>query len=154
MSIIQSVVNRIGDVVNLFFDEPEVARYLTFDETLSGVALPDPETGINDRHFTHIDAPGLINGSLPVIFFTTRHEGRPTFQIRLNSTILIRYTFEDDGLRTWHKFIPRNALKTQTNELVLSQSGEGKVIFADMFIIYRSNELTVRKPIVHEVHDL
>ena len=151
MSIIQSVFNRIGNVADLFFDEPEVARYLTFDETLSGVALPEPETGINDRHFTHIDAPGLINGSLPVIFFTTRHEGRPTFQIRLNSTILIRYTFEDDGLRTWHKFIPRNALKTQKNELVLNvQSGQGKVIFADMFILYRSNELTVRKPSVNE----
>ena len=148
MSIIESIANRLGDVAGLFFDEPEVTRYLTIGDTLGGVTI-DPGTGLSDRHFTHIDAPGLINGSLPVLFFTTRHEGRPTFQIRLNSTILIRFTFADDGLRTWHKFIPPNALKAQTNELVLSvQSGGGNVTFADMFILYRSNQLTVRRPLV------
>jgi hypothetical protein len=146
VSIIRSVASRIGIATDLFFDEPEVARYVTIAETLSGVTVPDPESGISDRHFTHIDAPGLINGSLPVIFFTTRHTGRPRFTVRLNSTPLIVFSFVDDGLRTWHKFIPPGALKTQFNELVLGVSGDGDVTFADVFILYRSNELTVRRP--------
>ncbi len=62
-------------------------------------------------------------------------------------------TFTDDGVRTWHKFIPPNALKTEFNELVLSvqpdDNGryEGNITFADMFILYRSNKLTIRRPL-------
>jgi hypothetical protein len=73
MSIIESVVNRIGGGLGLFFDVPEVARYVTIDETLRGVTLPNPDNPASDRHFTHIDAPGLIPDSLPVLFFNTKH---------------------------------------------------------------------------------
>lgn len=45
------------------------------------------------------------------------------------------------------KFIPPGALKTELNELVLGVSGDGRVTFADVFILYTSNELTVRRPL-------
>ena len=148
MSIIQSIFNTIGGVAGLFFEEPEVARYIVLAETLSGITVPHPE-GANSVDFRNINAPGLISGSFPVLFFTTRHEGRAEFSVRLNNTTLIRRYPLENGVRTWHKFIPPGALKTQYNELVLSlQSGsKGKVIFADMFILYKSNELTVTKPL-------
>jgi hypothetical protein len=137
MSIVQSVID-------IFFDEPEVARYVTIAETLGGYPLPDSSL-INDVHFTHLDAPGLISSSIPVIFFRTKHAGRPTYSIRLNSARLIIHTMADDSPQSWHIFIPPGALKTQFNELVLSVSGDGTVIFSDVAILYTSNELTVRK---------
>lgn len=148
MPIIRSIVNRIGTVADFFFDEPEVARYVTVAETLGGITIPDPESGINDRHFTHLGAPGLLNGSIPIFFFRTKHTGRPRYSIRLNSTTLIIHTFADDSPQSWHIFIPPGALRTQFNELVLNVSGDGNVIFSDVAILYRSNELTVRRPIV------
>ena len=109
------------------------------------LVIPDPENPVSDRHFTHIDAPGLISSSIPIIFFRTKHTGRATYSIRLNSTRLIIHTFVDDSPQSWHIFIPPRALKTQFNELVLNVSGDGTVIFSDVAILYRSNELTVRK---------
>jgi hypothetical protein len=38
-------------------------------------------------------------------------------------------------------------LKTQFNELVLDVREEGEITFADIVILYKSNELTVRKSI-------
>jgi hypothetical protein len=149
MSIIRSIVTRIGVVVGFFFDEPEVARYVTIAGTLGGVVIPDPEFPVSDRHFLHIDAPGLINGSIPIFMFRTKHAGRPTYSIRLNSTRLIVHTVADeDPHHTWHIFIPPGALRPQFNELVLNVSGDGSVVFSDVAILYKSNQLTVRRPVV------
>src|SRR5215207_7855005 len=98
---------RFGDVFGLFFEEPQVARFVAVAETAGGVKLPNPST---DFHIPNLHAPGLRDGSLPVIFFRTRHTGRPTFQVRLNSTILTNYTFEsDDPQHSWHEIIPAGA---------------------------------------------
>ncbi len=58
---------------------PQVARYITLAESAGGFTIPDPaaELPLSDRHFQDIDAPGLVNGSLPVIFFRTAHTGTP-----------------------------------------------------------------------------
>ncbi len=73
------VLRRLRFVFNrvqLFFEEPEVARYVTLAGSAGGFTNPDPsaELPISDRHFQDIDAPGLINGSQPVIFFRTTHK--------------------------------------------------------------------------------
>ena len=147
MSIIHA---RTGPVGGLFIEEPEVARYLAVPGTGGGFQLPDPSSGISDRHIQQIHAPGLLSGSAPVIFFRTRHTERPRFSVRLNATHLTQYTYvaTDPPERTWHEIIPAGAMKTQDNELIFNVSGSGTVIFGDVVIMYTSNELTVRKPLV------
>lgn len=145
MSIIQSLINGIDIVARLFFEEPEVARYVAVAETLGGVTVPNP---LSDHHFQNIHAPGLEERTIPVIFFRTRHTGRPTFKVRLNSTDLTQHTFVNDNLHSWHELIPAGALKPENNEVTLSVSGSGSVTFSDILILYRANRLTVKKPLV------
>src|SRR4051794_30140840 len=81
MSIIQA---RTGPSGLMFFEEPEVARYIAIPGTAGGFQLPDPGSGLSDRHIQQIHAPGLLSGLAPVIFFRTRHTGRPSLSVRLN----------------------------------------------------------------------
>ena len=147
MSIIHA---RTGPLGEFLFEEPEVARYIALTETAGGFQLPDPASELSDRHIQKIHAPGLLNGSAPVIFFRTRHTKRPRFSVRLNSKRLTQYTFveKDPPERSWHEIIPAGALKPQDNELTFNVSGQGTVVFGDVVILYTSNELTVSKPVV------
>jgi hypothetical protein len=117
-------------------------------DTAGGFTVPDPASQLNDRHIQQIHAPGLLGGSLPVILFRTTHTGRPRFSVRLNSTTLTQHTFTGDGPDTWHEIVPGGALKPQDNELTFGVSGQGTVTFSDVVILYKSNELTVKKPLV------
>ena len=141
---------RTGPLGDVFFEEPEVARYIALPGTAGGFQLPDPASGLSDRHIQQIHAPGLLSGSAPVILFRTRHTERPRFSLRLNATHLTQYTFiaADPPERSWHEIIPIGALKVQDNELTFNVSGEGTVIFGDVVILYTSNKLMVRKPLV------
>lgn len=147
MSIIHA---RTGPLGEMFFEEPEVARYIAIAGTAGGFQLPDPGSGQSDRHIQQIHAPGLLSGSAPVIFFRTRHTERPRLSVRLNATPLTQYTFvsADPPERSWHEIIPAGALKIQDNELTFNVSGQGTIIFGDVVIMYTSNEVTVRKPLV------
>jgi hypothetical protein len=147
MSIISA---RTGPLGGMFFEEPEVARYIAIAGTAGGFQLPDPGSGQSDRHIQQIHAPGLLGGSAPVIFFRTRHTERPRLSLRLNATPLTQYTFvsADPPERSWHEIIPAGALKLQDNELIFNVSGQGAVIFGDVVLMYTSNEVTVRKPLV------
>jgi len=146
MSIIRTVVDRLDTLADLVFEEPEVARYVTVTGSAGGFTIPDPASLLNDRHIQGIHAPGLINGSLPVVFFRTRHTGTPRFSVRLNSTQLTEHTFADEGPHSWHEIIPAGALKPQDNELTLFATGDGAVTFSDVVILYTSNKLMVKKP--------
>ncbi len=145
MSIIQSVANGIGTFVGFFFEEPRVARYVTLDGSAGGFTIPDAANIQNDRHFQNIHAPGLLNGSLPVIFYRTKHSGRPAFSVRLNATQLTQHTFTDGSPNSWHEIIPAVALMPQNNELTFSVTGAGDVTFSDVVILYTSNKLTVTR---------
>jgi hypothetical protein len=138
----------------LFLEQTRVARYLALAETAGGFTVPDPATGISDRHFQPIGFPGLVEGAA-VIFFRTRHTGRPTFTVRINQASLTRYTFTDadPAERSWHEIIPArvpdgSTLWAQNNELIFGVNSEGSVTFGDVVILYTSNELTVTIPIV------
>ncbi len=135
------------------FEQPRVARYVALAETAGGFAVPDPTTGLSDRHFHPIEFPGVID--IPsVIFYRTRHNGKPRFSVRINDASLTQYTFTDNDPpeRSWHEIIPArgpagSTLRPQNNELVFGVSG-GSVTFGDVVILYTSNELTVKIPIV------
>jgi hypothetical protein len=136
------------------FEQTRVARYVALAETAGGFTVPDPTSGISDRHFQPIEFPGLIE-SASVIFYRTRHTGRPSFSVRINEASLTRYTFTNDDPpeRSWHEIIPArvpdgSTLRAQNNELIFGVSGDGAVTFGDVVILYTSNELTVKIPIV------
>ena len=146
MSIIRSIANGIGTVVGFFFEEPRVARYVAVAESAGGLTIPDAANPQSDRHLQNIHAPGLLNGSFPVIFFRTRHTGRPAFSVRLNAVRLTQHTFADVGPNSWHEIVPAGALKPQDNELTLNVTGAGAVTFSDVVILYTSDKLTVTRP--------
>jgi hypothetical protein len=127
-------------------EETQVARYHAFEETAAGFAVPD-STGLNDRHF-RFPLPGAI--ALPaVIYYRTRHTGKPRFTVRINNARLTDYTFVegDEAERTWHEIIPANSpggptLRPDNNELTFFVR-DGSVIFGDVVILYISNQTTV-----------
>jgi hypothetical protein len=138
----------------LFFEEPMVGRYVALAETAGGFTVPDPAFPISDRHFHPIEFPGVVE-SAAVIFFRTRHTGKPTFTVRINDARLTQYTFtdRDPPERSWHEIIPAgtpagSTLRAQNNELTFGVSGDGAVTFGDVVILYTSNELTIKIPIV------
>jgi hypothetical protein len=134
----------------VIFEEARVTRYVALEETAGGFTIPDPAFPISDRHFHPIEFPGVIE-SASVIFFRTRHTGRPMFSVRINDESLTLYTFTDDDPpeRSWHEIIPArgpggSTLRPQNNELIFGVSGDGVVTFGDVVILYTSNELTVK----------
>ncbi len=154
MSILQSVLGRIRSLIDLiptFFEEPDLTRYVAVAESAGGFTIPDPAAAlpVSDRHIQGIRAPGLKNGSLPVILFRTAHTGSPTFSVRLNATRLTQHTFpaSDTGSRSWHEIVAAGALKPDNNELTLAVNGDGSVTFSDVVIFYTSNKLTIRRPL-------
>ncbi len=143
MSLLQSLTNN---VLALFYEEPDVARCLTFHESAGGgFTIPDPGSGVSDRHI-QFDAPGVLKGSLPAVFFqTTVDSDMASFSVRLNAPEhLIIGTFENADPHSWHKLARADTLRAIGNELVFAVS-EGTVTFTDVFIVYTSNQLTVRK---------
>jgi len=127
----------------------QIARYRAFEETAGGFALPDSES--TDRHF-FFSLPGAI--ALPaMIYYRTRHTGRPAFSVRINDATLTQYTFVDgdEAERTWHEIIPASTkagptLRPDNNELVFF-ARDGSVIFGDVVIVYTSNQTTIPIPI-------
>ena len=132
----------------MFVEVPEIARFVAVAESAGGFSIPDPGSGINDRHVQHIHAPGLIVDSFSVVFYRTKHTGQPRFSVRLNSTPLTQQTLARDGPNSWHEIIPPRALKSEDNELTFAVGGDGTVTFSDVVILYTANELTVKKPLV------
>lgn len=131
-------------------EKPLVARYVMVEP--NGFRI-GPSHGSSDRHIQDIHAPGLANGWHSVLFFRTRHfDGMPTFTVRFASSQqhLINHTFADTVPVPWHKTIPPGMLLTQNNELIFNVSGDGMIDFGDIFILYMSNELTIKVPIVSD----
>jgi hypothetical protein len=140
----------IDNVLSLFYEEANVARYIVLAESAGGFTIPDPDSDLplSDRHILDIEAPGLLNGSRPVIFFRTTHTGTPSMSVRLNTTRLTLHTFadSDSAPRSWHEIILAGALKPQDNELTFAVGDDGNITFSDVLILYTSNQLTVKKP--------
>lgn len=158
MNVLRSVFSRLRDfvvTVGGFFDQTQVARYITIPESATGITIPDPnaQLPVSDRHIRDIHAPGLLKGSLPIIMFRTIPTGTPSFSVRLNSTRLSQQTLSESHPMTWHEIIPTGALRQENNELTLAVSGEGTVRFTDIVIFYTSDKLTTRVPLPEPVFD-
>jgi hypothetical protein len=140
----------LRDSVVASFEEPDVARYIT-PVGAPEFTLPDDQTPSSDRHLFGINAPGLIPGSMAVLFFQATPSGEnPRFTVRVNQTNLTDHTFSrsEAGARAWHEIIPAGQLKPEDNELTFAGYPGGYVTFSDVIILYRSNKLTVSRPLV------
>jgi hypothetical protein len=141
-SILQSVGSN---VLGLFNEEAQLARCVTFAESVHGLNVPD-SAGSSDHHL-QFDAPGVLEGSLPLVLFQTVADAdKVSFSVRLNAAPhLVQATLEGDrSPRCWHKLAPADSLMSEHNELVFAVT-DGKVTFSDVVIVYTSNQLTVRK---------
>jgi hypothetical protein len=141
MSVLQSISDN---VLGLFYEEVQVLRCLTFPES-RGVTVPDPTSGSSDRHI-RFDAPGVLDRSVAVVCFqSTSDAPGASFSVRLNSTPhLIEGSIESRDPHSWQKLAVSGALMREHNELVFAVN-EGSVTFSDVFILYTSNQLTVKK---------
>jgi hypothetical protein len=144
-----------GGTHTVVLEETVVTRYVALAETAGGFTVPGPD-GSSDRHFFGIEFPGVTE-TASVIYYRTRHTGRPTFTVRINHAQLSQYTFtdQDPPERTWHEIIPADVppsgptLMAQNNELIFGVSGQGAAVtFGDVVIFYTSNETTISLPIV------
>ena len=143
MATLGSIARNIaGNVLPLFYEEPDVARCIMFP---GAFALPG-ETGDRTLEF---DAPGVTPGSLPAVFFqTTSDTPAASFSVRLNDPPhLVVGPLPSGEPRSWHKLGRAGSLTPQNNHLLFSVN-EGDITFSDVFIVYKSNRLTVSKPIV------
>jgi hypothetical protein len=135
---------------HLSIEVTQVARYHAFAETAGGFTLPSSDS--TDRHF-FFSLPGAV--ALPaVIWFRTRHSGRPAFSVRVNEAPVTQYTFVDgdEAERCWHEVIPATTaggptLRPTDNELVFF-ARDGSVVFGDVVILYTSNQATVPVQVV------
>ena len=123
----------------------QVARYRAFPETAGGFTLPTSQS--SDRHIS-FSLPGAI--TLPaMIYYRTRHFGKPAFSIRINDFTATQYTFVDgdEAERTWHEIIPATTnggptLRPDNNELTFF-ARDGSVVFGDVVLLYTSNQTTI-----------
>lgn len=135
---------------HLTIELTQVARYRAFEETAGGFALPDAES--SDRHF-FFSLPGVV--ALPaMIYYRTRHTGKPAFSVRINDARLTQYTFVngDEAERCWHEIIPASTnagptLRPDNNEMVFF-ARDGSVVFGDVVIVYTSNQTTIPIPVM------
>ena len=133
MSILDTLVNGLENFGGLFFEETEVARYLTVPGSDPGFTIPNPTSPESDVHIQQIHAPGLVTGGPPpVLFFRTTHGGSPRLSIRLNVATVFNLVLPAGGTHSWHEILPDGALRPQANELVLSVAGEGEREAADV----------------------
>jgi hypothetical protein len=145
MSVRQSV-GRLLERVGAFFEQPEVARSITV--AAQPFTVPDA-SGINDHHIQGVAAPGLVPGSLPVLFFRTSKGGSSRFSIRVNATPVVQLALSGNEVtQSWHQLVPAGALQPDGNEVVFGVPSGGSVLFSDVVILYRSNKLTVRRSIL------
>ena len=128
----------------------QVARYRAFQETAGGFTLPTAQS--TDRH-VFFSLPGVV-GLPAMIYYRTRHFGKPAFSVRINDFTATQYSFVDgdEAERTWHEIIPAatNAgptLRPDNNELVFF-ARDGSVVFGDVVILYTSNQTTVPGPVL------
>jgi hypothetical protein len=130
---------------HLTIELTQVARYRAFEETAGGFTLPNSQS--TDRHF-FFSLPGAV--ALPaMIYYRTRHFGKPAFSVRINDFTVTQYTFVDgdEAERTWHEIIPATTngeptLRPDNNELVFF-ARDGSVVFGDVVILYTSNQTTI-----------
>ena len=148
MAISTETAPRItgGAAAELFDEVVEIARFITISGSDTGFTVPDPVTQLSDHHILGFDAPGLIPDAPAIVYFRTTHSGNPRFSVRLNNDTLVVRTIAGEGVISWHEIAAPGTLRATMNELTLVVSTVDSVRFSDIVILYKSNQLTVRRP--------
>lgn len=145
----------LSSVLGIFGEDTDVARLRTVPEALGGIIVPDPNTRDSDADIQGVTAPGLVVGTVAVLFFRAAARGNGTFHVRLQSvngtTQPTEHTIpaSDGGPLSCQEIIPAGLLTPDNNELIFAVSGDGagtSVTFSDVAILYKSNQLTVPRP--------
>jgi parallel beta-helix repeat protein len=113
---------------------PNVAAIQTFQD--SNLEIPDPTTGVTDRHF-QFDLPDYVPRE-SLLMFRLRALEDSIFQFRIQGTDTLVHNLKADATRTFHENYPGGALKEAGNELILSV-GAGRVAVSDILILYQVN---------------
>lgn len=138
------------------FQAPDVARLVTAPQSVGGFTVHgiDGSNQPNDREID-IQTPGLVDGTVAVIFYRTTHTGNGSFHVRVNVMQTTEHTYSDSdrGPFSWQETIPAGVLISEnkapgSNQLFFAVSSDstGNVTFSDVAILYKSNKLTVRVP--------
>jgi len=86
-----SLMSSVEIPERLSIEPIQVARYRAFQETAGGFTLPSAQS--TDRH-VFFSLPGVV--ALPaMIYYRTRHFGKPAFSVRINDFTATQYTFVD-----------------------------------------------------------
>lgn len=78
-------MSRISSILSIFGEDTDVARLLTVAQSVGGFTIPDPQTHASDVHIQGVVAPGLVSGSVAVLFCRAAARGSGTYHIRLQS---------------------------------------------------------------------
>ena len=141
------IAAHAADAAADIFDEVvEVTRFITIAGSDAGITVPDPVTFLSDHHVNPFDAPGLIADAPSIVFFRTTHSGSPRFSLRLNNDQLVVRTIVGEGVMSWHEIAAPGSLWSTSNQIVLAVGSTDSVRFSDIVILYKSNQLTVRRP--------
>jgi hypothetical protein len=123
----------------------EVAQFVVVPGSDSAFTLPDPKSGLNDRHFQDIHATDLDPARSAVVMFKVTPRGQIRLRMRFNSGSEHFIDFEFDAPattstipRSWHEVLAGSDLKPADNELVVSVSGSGSVLLSDIVILYHA----------------
>lgn len=148
-------MSLISSILNPFRVDTDVARLLTVAQSVGGFTVPDPQTSASDAHIQGVNAPGLVNGSVAVLFYRAVTRGSGTYHVRLQSANGTTQPTEhaisalDAGPSSWQEVIPAGLLTSDNNELIFAVSVDSagtSVTFSDVAILYKSNKLTIPRP--------
>lgn len=114
---------------------PNAAAIRTLQD--SNLEIPDPNTGINDRHF-QFDLPEYVPRS-SILMFRLRALENSTFQFRIQGTDPLTHVLQKEATRTFHEIYPGDALKEAGNELILFV-GAGRVAVSDILVLYQVSD--------------
>lgn len=123
---------------------PEFAQFVALTEADSAFALPNPQTGANDRHL-EFDLAGLNTLRAVVVMFKVTAKAPVHLRMRVNAgtQAFIDFDFADAEIgfaatRSWHEIVPGTDFKVAANDLVASVTGSGTVQLSDIVILYHS----------------
>jgi hypothetical protein len=148
----------LSSILGVFGVDTDVARLQTVTEALGAIIVPDPGTGSSDLQIEGVNVPGLVGGTIAVLFYRAVARGNGTFHVRVQSangtTQPTEHTIPafDGGALSCQEVLPAGLLTAENNSLIFavsSDTGGGSVTFSEVAILYKSNQLTVpRQPVL------
>jgi hypothetical protein len=103
------------------------------------ILLPDPNSGINDRHWPPpaIEFPRVNPAFNSVLFLRVRPRNTPIrLFVNINSETILTLNFTTTGTRSLHEIMGPNILRESDNTMTLSVTGSGQIEISDVVVLY------------------